>query len=93
MQEELHHIGLAFVEADFAEHVIQLPETTEALIERLRKRVAAIEEQLADPTLYERDSGKVTALSKERAELSDKIARQEDLWLNLSSEYEEANAA
>ena len=66
---------------------------TEALIERLRKRVAAIEEQLADPTLYERDSGKVTALSKERAELSDKIARQEDLWLNLSSEYEEANAA
>jgi ATP-binding cassette subfamily F protein 3 len=66
---------------------------TEALIDRLRKRVAAIEEQLADPALYEKDAGKVTVLSKERAELSDKIARQEDLWLNLSSEYEEANAA
>ena len=66
---------------------------TEALIERLRKRVAAIEEQLADPALYDKDTGKMTALSKERAELSDKIARQEDLWLSLSSEYEEASAA
>jgi ATP-binding cassette subfamily F protein 3 len=66
---------------------------TEALIERLRKRLAAIEEQLANPALYEQDAGKVTALSKERAELSDRIARQEDLWLSLSSEYEEANAA
>ena len=66
---------------------------TESLIERLRKRVAAIEEQLANPALYEQDAGKVTALSKERAELSDRIARQEDLWLSLSSEYEEANAA
>jgi ATP-binding cassette subfamily F protein 3 len=67
--------------------------TTEALIERLRKRVAAIEAQLADPTLYEGDGGKASALSKERAELSGKIARQEDLWLSLSSEYEEASAA
>ena len=67
--------------------------TTEALIERLRKRLAAIESELADPVLYEKDTGKVTMLSKERAELSDKIARQEDLWLALSSEYEEAAAA
>jgi hypothetical protein len=36
VQEELHDIGLAFIETDFAEDVIQLPQAPEALIETLR---------------------------------------------------------
>ncbi|MBN9070660.1 MAG: ABC-F family ATP-binding cassette domain-containing protein, partial [Rhizobiales bacterium] len=65
---------------------------TEALIERLRKRLDGIEDQLADPTLYERDPKAVTQLSKERADLAGQLALHEETWLSLSSEYEEAMA-
>src|SRR5690606_27618064 len=62
---------------------------TEGLIERLRKRIMAIEEELARPQLYERDPARASSLAKERAELSNRLARQEELWLELSARYEE----
>ncbi|WP_274424534.1 ribosomal protection-like ABC-F family protein [Chelativorans sp. YIM 93263] len=65
---------------------------TEGLIERTRKRMQAIEAQMADQSLYERDPGKVSTLAKERAELAQIIERQEEKWLSLSSEYEEGVA-
>jgi ATP-binding cassette subfamily F protein 3 len=65
---------------------------TEALIERIRKRLDGIEDQLADPTLYEKDPKAVTQLSKERAELTNTLSVQEDKWLALSAEYEQAMA-
>jgi len=67
--------------------------TTEALIERLRTRIEAIEARLADPSLYEREPAKVTELTKERGELAGKLAVQEDRWLTLSAEYEQTMAA
>ena len=66
---------------------------TEGLIERTRKRLDGIEDQLADPTLYERDPKAATQLGRERAELSSTLASQEERWLELSSRYEEEMAA
>lgn len=65
---------------------------TEALIERIRKRIDGIEDQLADPKLYEKDPTAATKLAKERAELSNALAGHEDRWLELSAEYEEGIA-
>lgn len=65
---------------------------TEGLIERTRKRIEAIERELADPALYEKDAGRATKLAKERSELADVLARQEDRWLDLSGRYEEGIA-
>ena len=65
---------------------------TEGLIERTRKRIEAIEQQLADPALYEKDPAKATTLAKERSDLSNALSRHEDKWLALSEEYEGAIA-
>ena len=47
---------------------------------------------MADPRLYERDPARVAVLAKQRAELSHLIEQQEEKWLQLSAEYEEAVA-
>ncbi|MBO6902234.1 MAG: ABC-F family ATP-binding cassette domain-containing protein [Rhizobiaceae bacterium] len=65
---------------------------TEGLIERTRQRLDAIEDQLADPALYEKDPKAMTQLSKERADLAGALALQEERWLELSSRYEEGMA-
>jgi ATP-binding cassette subfamily F protein 3 len=62
--------------------------TTEGLIERLRKRIDAIEDELANPALYEKDPIKATRLAKERSELAGQMARNEEKWLEMSAEYE-----
>lgn len=65
---------------------------TEALMDRLRKRIDLIEDELANPTLYEKDPAKATRLAKERSELSGQLERNEEKWLEMSAEYEQATA-
>jgi ATP-binding cassette subfamily F protein 3 len=65
---------------------------TEGLIERTRKRIDAIEDQLADPALYEKEPATATRLAKERSDLSNALSRHEDRWLELSAQYEEGLA-
>jgi ATP-binding cassette subfamily F protein 3 len=65
---------------------------TEALMDRLRKRIDTIEDQLADPRLYEKDPTSATQLAKERSDLAGQLARHEEKWLEMSTEYEEATA-
>ena len=65
---------------------------TEGLIERTRKRIDAIEARLADTSLYDKEPKKVSELAKERSDLATMLARHEDRWLTLSSEYEEGMA-
>ncbi|MGO4832340.1 ABC-F family ATP-binding cassette domain-containing protein, partial [Rhizobiaceae sp. 2RAB30] len=65
---------------------------TEALMERIRKRIDGIEDQLADPKLYEKDPTAATQLAKERSDLSNALAGHEETWLALSAEYEEGIA-
>ncbi|MHB2265714.1 ABC-F family ATP-binding cassette domain-containing protein [Aliihoeflea sp. PC F10.4] len=66
---------------------------TEGLMDRTRKRIEALDAELANPTLYERDATKAAKLAKERADQSAALDRHEETWLNLSSEYEEGLAA
>ncbi|RST85894.1 ABC transporter ATP-binding protein [Aquibium carbonis] len=65
---------------------------TEGLIERTRKRLDAVEDELANPVLYEKDPIKATRLAKERSELAATVTRQEEIWLELSGEYEDGMA-
>ena len=65
---------------------------TEGLMDRLRKRIDTIEDELANPALYEKDPIKATRLAKERSELSGQLSAQEERWLEMSTEYEEGIA-
>ena len=57
---------------------------------KLGRRVAEIDQTMADPKLYERDPARVTTLAKERADTAAALATAEEQWLALSSEYEGA---
>lgn len=65
---------------------------TEALMDRIRKRIDGIEDQLADPRLYEKDPTTATQLAKERSQLSAQLETNEEKWLTMSAEYEEGVA-
>jgi ATP-binding cassette, subfamily F, member 3 len=65
---------------------------TEALMDRIRKRIDNIEDELANPAVYEKDPSTATRLAKERTELSNALAAHEEKWLTLSAEYEEGIA-
>ncbi|MET3660063.1 ABC-F family ATP-binding cassette domain-containing protein [Aquamicrobium ahrensii] len=66
--------------------------TTEGLMDRLRKRIDLIEDELGDPALYEKDAAKATKLAKERSDLVTQLSGQEERWLEMSAEYEEGIA-
>ena len=65
---------------------------TEALMDRTRKRIDGIEDQLADPKLYEKDPTTATQLAKERSQLGAQLNGHEEKWLAMSAEYEEGVA-
>ena len=65
---------------------------TEGLMDRLRKRIDLIEDELANPALYEKDPIKATRFAKERSELAAQLNAHEERWLTMSAEYEEGIA-
>ena len=65
---------------------------TEALMDRIRKRIDGIEDELANPAVYEKDPSTATRLAKERSQLASTLAGHEEKWLVLSAEYEEGTA-
>jgi ATP-binding cassette subfamily F protein 3 len=65
---------------------------TEGLMERLRKRIDLIEDELGDPALYEKDAARATKLAKERSDLVTQLGGHEERWLEMSAEYEEGIA-
>ncbi len=64
----------------------------EAEIERLAKKIAAIDAALADSALYVRDPARAQALARERGELVQAQAAAEAAWLTASEAYEAAHA-
>ncbi|MDX2204633.1 MAG: ABC-F family ATP-binding cassette domain-containing protein [Hyphomicrobiaceae bacterium] len=66
--------------------------TAEAEIERLGKRIAAIDGALADAALYAKSPATAQALAKERAELLRGREAAEARWLEASEAYEQAEA-
>jgi len=75
-----------------AEPLAKQIRATESLMERLRARIDLLEDELANPAVYEKDPTTATRLAKERAQLSAQLAQQEERWLEMSAEYEEATA-
>jgi ATP-binding cassette subfamily F protein 3 len=65
---------------------------TEALMDRIRKRIDSIEDELANPAVYEKDPSTATQLAKERSQLTATLNGHEEKWLKLSAEYEEGTA-
>ena len=66
-------------------------DAAEKTVARLTAAIAAIDRQLADG-LFARDPAKATALSKQRAEAADALAKGEEDWLAASAAYEDAMA-
>ncbi|KQV43382.1 MULTISPECIES: ABC-F family ATP-binding cassette domain-containing protein [unclassified Rhizobium] len=64
----------------------------ESLTEKLQKQIRALDAELENPELYEKSPDKAAAKIKERGALSGKLAKAEDEWMALSTEYEEAMA-
>ena len=75
-----------------AEPLAKQIRATEALMDRLRKRIDVIEDELANPAIYEKDPSTATQLAKERSDLTGQLGVNEDRWLTMSAEYEEATA-
>ncbi|RVC15754.1 ABC transporter ATP-binding protein, partial [Mesorhizobium sp. M7A.F.Ca.AU.002.02.1.1] len=65
---------------------------TEALMDRIRKRIDGIEDELSNPAVYEKDPSTATRLAKERSQLAQTLAGHEEKWLSMSAEYEEGTA-
>ena len=55
-------------------------------------KIATIDEQLADPDIYEKDPDKVTDITKTRGELLTQVETLEEEWTIRSEEYEAAIA-
>jgi ATP-binding cassette, subfamily F, member 3 len=62
----------------------------EAEIERLSKKIAAVESALADGALYAGDAARAQALARERGELIRAREAAETAWLEASEAYEAA---
>ncbi|MEP2707532.1 MAG: ABC-F family ATP-binding cassette domain-containing protein [Roseibium sp.] len=59
-------------------------------IARLQLKLGRIDEELADPSFYSMDPARAAKFAKERAFCEKKLNKTEELWLELSSEVEEA---
>jgi len=68
-------------------------DASEKAMDRLVARIAEIDAALADPALYARDASRATALAKERAEAARSKDAEEEAWLAMTAEYEEAMTA
>jgi ATP-binding cassette subfamily F protein 3 len=66
-------------------------DAAEKSVAKLAAAIAEIDEQLANG-LFSRDPAKATALSKQRADAADALARAEEDWLTASAAYEDAMA-
>jgi ATP-binding cassette subfamily F protein uup len=64
-------------------------ERLETHMEELRARIVALETELADPTLYERDPARLTAAGESLGAAREALAELEDRWLAIAAELEQ----
>eukprot|EP01132_Coremiostelium_polycephalum_P007259 gene7259-8935_t len=64
----------------------------DAMVQRFQKKIETLQDQLADPVIYSREPAKATQIGKEIGYAKSSLARAEEEWLTLSTEYEEAMA-
>lgn len=65
----------------------------EAMTAKLEKLIQALDKELADPALYEKSPAKAAEKAKQRSDAAAKLGECEELWLELSAQYEEAMSA
>ncbi len=65
----------------------------ERKVEKLQGDIKRFDGLLADPELYARDPLKATQLAKRKADTEKALAKAEEDWLGMTSEYEDAIAA
>lgn len=65
---------------------------SESLMQKLQKEIQSLSAQLEDPALYEKEPQKSVELTKQINACREELTRAEDIWLELSTEYEEAMA-
>ena len=64
----------------------------ESLTKKLETLIQALDAELADPKLYEKNPAKAAEKAKQRGETAARLSQAEEQWLELSAEYEEAMA-
>ncbi|MCF3641505.1 ABC transporter ATP-binding protein, partial [Rhizobium sp. TRM95111] len=64
----------------------------ESLTAKLEKQIQALDVELADPALYEKNPAAAARKAKDRADAAARLAAAEEEWLELSGEYEGAMA-
>ncbi len=64
----------------------------EALTKKLESLIQGLDQELADPALYEKSPAKAAEKARQRGEAAAKLSAAEEQWLELSAEYEEAMA-
>ncbi|RCS23160.1 ABC transporter ATP-binding protein [Phyllobacterium salinisoli] len=64
----------------------------EAVVQKLTKKIGELQAQLDDPELYAEDASKVTTITRDIAKAKAELAKAEEAWMALSTEYEEAMA-
>ncbi|MEJ2624509.1 MAG: ABC-F family ATP-binding cassette domain-containing protein [Pseudolabrys sp.] len=62
----------------------------ETLIEKLTRELSALDEKLADGSLFTRDAAKAVQLAKTRSDTADALAAAEEEWLSASAALETA---
>ncbi|MBB6260212.1 ATP-binding cassette subfamily F protein 3 [Paenochrobactrum gallinarii] len=83
---------LAAQKRDALKPLLKKVKDSESLMQKLQKEIQSLTEQLEDPALYEKEPQKSVELTKQINERRVKLASAEDIWLELSTEYEEALA-
>jgi ATP-binding cassette subfamily F protein 3 len=68
-------------------------QAAERKVAELSTRLAVFDRQLADPDLYAKAAATAQALSIDRAKCAKELAAAEDVWLEATQSYEEAQAA
>ena len=64
----------------------------ESLTARLEKTIQEIDNELADPSLYDKAPAKAAEMAKRRADAQARLTEAEEEWLDLSARYEDAMA-
>ena len=65
-------------------------EKAERQVERLTRELQAVQAQLADPTIYEGDGGKVAELAGQEGRLKKLLEEAEEAWLEAQEALETA---
>ncbi|MDF1607213.1 ABC-F family ATP-binding cassette domain-containing protein [Hoeflea sp. YIM 152468] len=65
----------------------------EALVERLSKQIQSLDAELANPDQFADAPYKIAQKTKQRGERAAELAKAEEEWLILTSEYDEQSAA